>query len=116
LDCQNPEQVDYLGTTFISLLFPIQTERVKAFSVTLFGFRQKGAQAIGVHLVYLFATLDQRAFREYECRREERQLKEDRYFQNGFWTNSLFQAKDQPPYGNDEESGLNFIMNPSARI
>lgn len=36
-----------------------KAEGVKAFSVTSFGFGQKGAQTIGVHAKYLFATLSE---------------------------------------------------------
>ncbi len=58
------EQYDYIAYPSHSL----QTDGVKAFSVTSFGFGQKGAQAIGVHPRYLFATLDEAAFDAYRAK------------------------------------------------
>lgn len=44
----------------------IGCSNMKAFSLTSFGFGQKGAQVIGVHPRYLFATLDLSAYEDYK--------------------------------------------------
>jgi fatty acid synthase subunit alpha len=50
------------------LAFPnrsIQTTGLKAFSLTSFGFGQKGVQAIGVHPRYLYAPISKIEFDNY---------------------------------------------------
>ncbi len=72
----------------------IQTDGIKAFSVTSFGFGQKGAQAIGIHPRYLYAALDQAEFQTYKHKVEARQKKAYRYFHDGLINNTMFRAKD----------------------
>ncbi|RDW58706.1 fatty acid synthase beta [Coleophoma cylindrospora] len=116
---RNADNIDASLSSFSHLTFPnknIQTSGIKAFSVTSFGFGQKGGQAIGVHPDYLFATLDEATYLEYKHKREERRLKADRFFQNAMLRNSLFVAKERPPYEEDEDRGLQFIMDPTTRV
>lgn len=103
------------------LLFPnqpIQTPGIKAFSVTSFGFGQKGAQVIGVHPKYLFATLEEDVYESYRERVEERHRKAYRAFQEKLTAtsgkNGFVCVKDKSPY---EEKGMReFLMDPNARI
>jgi len=114
---RNADNVDQVMEQFDYIVYPsrsIQTDGVKAFSVTSFGFGQKGAQAIGIHPKYLFATLDEATYSSYCERVSSRQKKAYRYFHNGLITNSLFVAKTHSPY-EDAQQGAVFL-NPDARV
>jgi len=87
---------------------------VKAFSVTSFGFGQKGAQAIGIHPRYLYAVLDEATYADYKTRVEARQKRTYRYFHNGLINNSLFVAKSHAPYSDDQMHAV--FLNPEARV
>ena len=92
----------------------IQTPGVKAFSVTSFGFGQKGAQAIGVHPKYLFATLGEAAYNEYSKKVRSRHRKAFRFFHRALITNTMFVAKDNAPYQDSQEAAV--LLNPQARV
>ncbi|KAG7287129.1 hypothetical protein NEMBOFW57_006634 [Staphylotrichum longicolle] len=114
---RNADNVDQVMEKFDYIVYPsrsIQTDGVKAFSVTSFGFGQKGAQAIGVHPKYLFATLDEKTFNEYRTKVEARQKKAYRFFHNGMINNTLFVAKDKSPYTDEQLSSV--LLNPDARV
>ncbi|RAH54471.1 fatty acid synthase subunit alpha [Aspergillus piperis CBS 112811] len=99
------------------LVYPsrsIQTTGVKAFSVTSFGFGQKGAQALGVHSRYLFATLDQATYDAYRVRVEARQRRAQQHFRFGITQNAVFSAKETPPYRSYQE--FRVLLDPEARL
>lgn len=113
----NADNVDKVMEKFDYIVYPsrsIQTDGVKAFSVTSFGFGQKGAQAIGIHPKYLYATLDQAQFQTYKQKVQARQKRAYRYFHNGLITNTMFVAKTHSPYA-DAQQGQVFL-NPNARV
>jgi fatty acid synthase subunit alpha len=114
---RNADNVDQVMEQFEHIVYPsrsIQTDGIKAFSVTSFGFGQKGAQAIGVHPKYLYATLDEKTFNEYRAKAETRQKKAYRFFHNGMINNTLFGAKDKQPYTDEQLSKV--LLNPDARV
>jgi fatty acid synthase subunit alpha, fungi type len=114
---RNADNIDEVMEQFDYIVYPsrsIQTDGVKAFSVTSFGFGQKGAQAIGIHPKYLFATLDEDAYSAYRTKVEARQKKAYRYFHNGLISNSLFVAKNNAPYTDEQEAPV--FLNPDARV
>ena len=114
---RNADNVDQVMEKFDYIVYPsrsIQTDGVKAFSVTSFGFGQKGAQAIGVHPRYLYATLDQAQFQAYKAKVQARQKRAYRYFHNGLISNTLFVAKNQSPYSDEQQSKV--LLNPTARV
>ncbi|KAM7198597.1 fatty acid synthase subunit alpha [Naviculisporaceae sp. PSN 640] len=114
---RNADNVDQVMEKFEYIVYPsksIQTDGIKAFSVTSFGFGQKGAQAIGVHPKYLYAALDEKTFEEYRVKVEARQKKAYRYFHSGLINNKLFVAKDTSPYTDDQLSQV--LLNPDARV
>lgn len=114
---RNADNVDPIMEDFDLIVYPsrsIQTDGIKAFSVTSFGFGQKGAQAIGVHPKYLFATLDEATYTAYCAKVEARQKKAYRFFHNGLINNSLFVAKDKAPYSDEQLSSV--LLNPDARV
>ncbi|KAL2005034.1 hypothetical protein VTN00DRAFT_2884 [Thermoascus crustaceus] len=114
---RNADNVDKVMEKFDYIVYPnrsIQTDGVKAFSVTSFGFGQKGAQAIGIHPKYLFATLDKAQFQTYKAKVEARQKKAYRFFHNGLINNSLFVAKNKSPYEDNIQSKV--LLNPDYRV
>lgn len=114
---RNADNVDPVMEDFDLIVYPsrsIQTDGIKAFSVTSFGFGQKGAQAIGVHPKYLFATLDEKTYLDYAVKVAGRQKKAYRYFHNGLINNSLFVAKSNSPYTDAQLSKV--LLNPDARV
>ncbi|KAI0389104.1 fatty acid synthase subunit alpha [Xylariaceae sp. FL0594] len=114
---RNADNIDEVMEKFDLIVYPsrsIQTDGVKAFSVTSFGFGQKGAQAIGIHPRYLFAALDEKTYTAYKAKVTARQKKAYRYFHNGLVHNSLFQAKSDPPYTDEQLSSV--LLNPDARV
>ncbi|KAH6716029.1 fatty acid synthase-like protein [Leptodontidium sp. 2 PMI_412] len=114
---RNADNVDQVMEQFDYIVYPnrsIQTDGVKAFSVTSFGFGQKGAQVIGIHPRYLFATLDEATYATYCAKVESRQKKAYRYFHNGLISNTIFVAKTHSPYTDDQQGEV--FLNPDARV
>ncbi|KAF2147719.1 fatty acid synthase subunit alpha [Myriangium duriaei CBS 260.36] len=114
---RNADNVDEVMEKFDYIVYPsrsIQTDGVKAFSVTSFGFGQKGAQAIGIHPKYLFATLDHTQYQTYKQKVEARQKKAYRYYHDGLINNTMFRAKSKSPYQDAQQSQV--FLNPSARV
>ncbi|KAI9818699.1 MAG: 3-oxoacyl-[acyl-carrier-protein] synthase [Thelocarpon impressellum] len=114
---RNADNVDKKLEQYDYIVYPsqsIQTDGVKAFSVTSFGFGQKGAQAIGIHPRYLFATLDQGTYQTYRTKVEARQKRAYRYFHNALATNTMFVAKTDAPYTDAQQNAV--FLNPSARV
>jgi fatty acid synthase subunit alpha len=114
---RNADNVDQVMEKFDYIVYPsrsIQTDGIKAFSVTSFGFGQKGAQAIGIHPKYLYAALEQTQFQAYKQKVEARQKKAYRYFHDGLINNNMFRAKDKSPYDDAQQSKI--FLDPSARV
>jgi len=114
---RNADNVDADLEKFEFIAFPsrsIQTDGIKAFSVTSFGFGQKGAQAIGVHPKYLYATLDETTYTAYKAKVGARYKKAYRYYHTSLVENNLFQAKSHAPYTPDQESSV--FLDPLARV
>lgn len=84
------------------LFFPPRTYKspvgVRAFSVTSFGFGQKGAQVIGVNPRYLFATLPRAEYESYRGRVAEREAAADRALQAGIYGGRFVRLKEQNVY------------------
>jgi fatty acid synthase subunit alpha len=113
---RNADNVDPIMEKFDYIVYPnksIQTDGIKAFSVTSFGFGQKGAQAIGIHPKYLYATLEATEYAAYKMKVESRQKKAYRYFHNGMINNTLFVAKNAPPYAEAQMEAV--FLNPDHR-
>ncbi|KAI2791870.1 Fatty acid synthase subunit alpha [Penicillium oxalicum] len=91
----------------------IQTGGLKAFSLTSFGFGQKGAQAIVVHPRYLYAMLEAKEYEEYRAKRLTRYRKAFRFFHHGLVTNTMFVPKTDAPYSPAQQNAI--LLNPTAR-
>ncbi|PIG90258.1 fatty acid synthase alpha subunit FasA [Aspergillus arachidicola] len=114
---RNADNVDKVLEKFDYIVYPsrsIQTDGVKAFSVTSFGFGQKGAQVIGIHPKYLYAALDRAQFEAYKGKVEARQKRAYRFFHNGLINNSIFVAKNKAPYEDELQSKV--FLNPDYRV
>ncbi len=114
---RNADNIDKVMEKFDYIVYPsqsIQTDGIKAFSVTSFGFGQKGAQAIGIHPKYLYAALDHAQFATYKQKVEARQKKAYRYFHDGLINNTMFRAKNKSPYEDAQQSQV--FLNPDARV
>ncbi|KOS21662.1 Fatty acid synthase subunit alpha [Escovopsis weberi] len=114
---RNADNIDPVMEDFDLIVYPsksIQTDGIKAFSVTSFGFGQKGTQVVGVHPKYLYAALDEKTFREYSVKVDARQKKAYRFFHNGLINNSLFVAKSKAPYTDEQLRSV--LLNPDARV
>lgn len=114
---RNADNIEDALEAFDYLVYPnksIQTQEVRAFSVTSFGFGQKGAQIIGVHPKYLYATIEPEVFRAYEKKLRIREMKASRKFHEGLSNNSVFVAKDKAPYEAEQE--MKFLLDPEARL
>ncbi|ODV87554.1 hypothetical protein CANARDRAFT_26942 [[Candida] arabinofermentans NRRL YB-2248] len=114
---RNADNVDKVLEDFEYVLFPsrtIQTDGIKAVSVTSFGFGQKGAQAIVVNSDYVFASLSKAQYEAYKVKVEDRYKKSYRYMHNAMLKNTMFVAKDKPPYSDELEQKV--YLDPLARI
>ncbi|KAI9367116.1 hypothetical protein BJX61DRAFT_547800 [Aspergillus egyptiacus] len=114
---RNADNVDKVMEKFDYIVYPsrsIQTDGINAFSVTSFGFGQKGAQVIGIHPKYLYATLDRAQFEAYKVKVESRQKKAYRFFHTGLVNNSIFVAKQKAPYEDEIQSKV--FLNPDYRV
>ena len=103
---RNADNIDPALAERDLLFFPSTTfaaaEGVKAFSVTSFGFGQKGAQVVGIHPKYLFAALERREYEAYRGRVVERRRKADRALQEGIYGGRLVQLKERSVYEDRE--------------
>jgi fatty acid synthase subunit alpha len=115
---RNADDIDVALEPYDNLVFPdraLAVGDVRAFSVTSFGFGQKGAQALGVHPRFLFATLENKSvFDEYCCRRDERCRKAKQYFQDGIYRGRLVELKQDPPY--DKEHRVKAMVDAHWRL
>ena len=114
---RNADNVDKVMEDFEHVLYPsrsIQTDGIKAVSITSFGFGQKGAQAVVVHPDYVFACLDKNTYEDYASRVTSRNKRAYRYMHNAITRNSMFVAKDKPPYADELEQPV--YLDPLARV
>ncbi|SCU99033.1 LAFA_0G21572g1_1 [Lachancea sp. 'fantastica'] len=114
---RNADNVDKVLEQFEYILYPsrsIKTDGIKAVSVTSFGFGQKGGLAIAVHPDYLYASVDKSTYNAYVAKVSAREQAAHQYFHNGMINNSLFVAKDHPPYEDELEQPV--YLDPLARV
>jgi len=115
---RNADDIDVALEPYENLVFPeraLAVGDIRAFSVTSFGFGQKGAQALGVHPRFLFAALENRAtFDEYSHRRDERYRRAKQYFQDGIYGGTLVELKRDPPY--DKKHQVDVMVNAEWRF
>jgi fatty acid synthase subunit alpha len=115
---RNADNIDERLRSRESLFYPSRTLLVKpglkAFSVTSFGFGQKGAQAIGCHPRYVFAAATEGEYRDYCVRVRERRQTASRAWAKAVATRTVCDVKDLPPWGDGDESKV--MLDPLARL
>ncbi|XXH05515.1 beta subunit of fatty acid synthetase [Hypoxylon texense] len=115
---RNADNVDAALAPWEHLVFPDRTIAVAggvhAFSVTSFGFGQKGAQALGVHPKFVLATVGERRYEEYGRRRQARYFRAKQHFQNAFYGGRMVALKDDAPYPKARQ--LETLVDASARF
>lgn len=104
-------QYDKLLLTNTNIRLP--QSQMKAFSVTSFGFGQKGGQVIIVHPRYLFAAVSADEYGEYQEKQWRRAQVATRALDRGLHGEGIFKAKDHTPYWEQEEEAL---LNPLWRM
>ena len=114
---RNADNVDKKLEPFDLVHYPgrasIQVDGIKAVSLTSFGFGQKSAQVVAVHPRYLFATLEEGDYEAYKLRASVRRDKAYQHTHRAMATESLFVAKEKPPYEEGMESEV--YLSPCAR-
>lgn len=114
---RNADTVDEELRKFEHLVFPnksIHVGEIKAFSLTSFGFGQKGGQVIGVAPKYFLASLSREQYQKYAAKVSNRRKLADRAYSIAIMTNSVFKAKGAPPYHSSDESRI--LLDPYARV
>ncbi|BFZ56375.1 3-oxoacyl-[acyl-carrier-protein] synthase [Savitreella phatthalungensis] len=113
---RNADNVDQHLERFSHILYPsrgIQTDGIKAASVTSFGFGQVGAQIIVIHPDYVLATLEPSVLEAYRSKVESRYRKSYRYWHESMANQTLIKAKKAAPYTAAQESAV--YLDPLAR-
>ncbi|KAK5050839.1 hypothetical protein LTR84_003398 [Exophiala bonariae] len=103
---RNADNIDSTLEQFDHIVYPnrnIPKDSIKAFTVSSFGFGQKGAQAVVVHPRYLYATIDREDYDAYVQLRSKRDKKAQRRFQEDLINNTVVRVKDSPPYRPEDE-------------
>ncbi|RLL99565.1 hypothetical protein CFD26_107172 [Aspergillus turcosus] len=114
---RNADNIDERLRERQSLFYPSRTlykRGLKAFSVTSFGFGQKGAQAIGVHPRYMFAAATEQEYHDYCVRVRERQRRASQAWAKAVAMQTVCDVKDLPPWGEGNESAV--MLDPLARL
>ena len=88
--------------------------QMKAFSVTSFGFGQKGGQVIIVHPRYLFAAISADTYEVYRVKQSRRAQLATRALDRGLHGEGLFKAKEHTPYQKQREEDA--LLNPLWRL
>lgn len=114
---RNAENVDPLLSAFPHLTFPtrsIQTNSLKAFSLTSFGFGQKGGQLIGIHPRYLYGAIDRACYESYTGRVTNRTRLCNRAYLSAMLENRIVACKTAPQYSPADQDAV--LLDPRSRI
>jgi len=101
---------------FEHILYPsrsVQTPGINAFVANAFS-KGISTQVVGVHLRFLYATLEEGEFDAYARRREQRCERAQERFRRGLQENSLFVAVERPAWSEAEME--DFLLDPLARM
>ena len=112
------DNVDPILSAYPHLTFPtrsIQIKDLKAFSLTSFGFGQKGGQLIGIHPRFLYAALDDHAsFESYAVRFTSRTRRCNRAYIHAMLENQIVACKEAPQYAPADQDAV--LLDPHSRI
>ena len=114
---RNADNVDPLLAAFPHLTFPtrsIQTKSLKAFSMTSFGFGQKGGQLIGIHPRYLYGTIDRACYESYAARVMNRTRLCNRTYLYAMLENRVVACQTAPHYSPADQDAV--LLDPRSRV
>ncbi|MCJ1280001.1 hypothetical protein MMC21_007826 [Puttea exsequens] len=114
---RNADNVDPILSAFPHLTFPtrpIQATSLKAFSLTCFGFGQKGGQLIGIHPRYLYGTIDRPSYESYIARVTKRTRFCNRAYLYAMLENRIVACKAAPQYTPADQDAV--LLDPRSRI
>lgn len=114
---RNADNLDPALREFQHLCFPtraVQTNGVKAFILTSFGFGQKSGQVVGVAPKYFFATLARDEFDEYSRKVKQRKDLADRGYAKALMSNRIVNVQEQPPY--EDADATRIFLDPLSRM
>ena len=114
---RNADNVDPVLSNFPHITFPtrsIQTGGLKAFSLTCFGFGQKGGQLIGVHPRFLYGTIDRAAYDSYATRVVERTRHCNSAYLYAMIENRIIACREVPQYAPADQDAV--LLNTRSRI
>jgi fatty acid synthase subunit alpha len=108
---RNADDIDAKLSKYEALLLTntnilLEQSQMKAFSVTSFGFGQKGGQVIVVHPRYLFAAISDDQYQEYQEKQSRRAQIATRALDRGLHGEGMFKAKEHTPYLEQEVEAL----------
>ncbi|KAH8735227.1 hypothetical protein BGZ61DRAFT_560964 [Ilyonectria robusta] len=114
---RNADNIDKRLEAFQTLLLAnenitVDPPQIKAFTVTSFGFGQKGAQVIVVHPRHLYAAISEPEYSAYRTKQMKRSRLADRELDQGLHGQGMFKAKEEKPYVGDE---YDYLLTPLAR-
>ena len=113
---RNVDNIDAAWQHFEHLCVPTSSVRanIRAFSLTSFGFGQKGGQVVGVAPQYLFATQAYPAYQAYAQRFRARSQQAERAYMKAVMTNKIARILDASPY--EKASTHSILLDPAARL
>lgn len=114
---RNADNVDHHLSAYPHLTFPtssIQTSSLKAFSLTTFGFGQKGGQLIGIHPRYLYGTISRASYESYAAQVVQRTRFCNRSYLNALLENRIVACKASPQYDSMDQDAV--LLDPRSRI
>ncbi|KAL9045183.1 MAG: hypothetical protein Q9214_001740 [Letrouitia sp. 1 TL-2023] len=114
---RNADNVDHHLSAYPHLTFPtssIQTNSLKAFSLTTFGFGQKGGQLIGIHPRYLYGAISRTSYESYAAQVIQRTRLSNRAYLNSLLEGSIVACKAAPQYASVDQDVV--LLDPRSRI
>ncbi|CAK4034469.1 sterigmatocystin biosynthesis fatty acid synthase subunit alpha [Lecanosticta acicola] len=113
---RNADNIDAAWQHFEHICLPTSPvqAKIRAFTLTSFGFGQKGGQVIGVSPKYLFATLSHDAYSQYTQQAGVRSQRAERAYVNAVMTDRIAGILDSQPYQKSNTNSI--LLDPTARL
>jgi fatty acid synthase subunit alpha len=113
---RNVDNIDAAWQHFEHLCIPTSPVNadIRAFTLTSFGFGQKGGQVIGVSPKYLLATQSGPEYLQYSQRFGARSQRAERAYMKAVMTNKIAHILDSSPYDKKDTNAV--LLDPTARL
>ncbi|KAL6948698.1 hypothetical protein ACO0QE_001171 [Hanseniaspora vineae] len=105
----NYDNIDDYFKKFEYLVYPaesVKVSKLKAVSVSSFGFGQKGAFAVLINPNYILSSLNQADYEKYVQKATKRHRAAQRHYQSAILSNSLIKEKHESPYSDEVDTYL----------